>query len=114
MYACWHERIFIFTHYAHAHECTHAHTYMYTHTLTHKGSMGELLDELQQMKDVLSHSEADICKTVVDMPLKSVIKYLEEIHTIDKEDRLPTLIPSTICLQHFVSLRLQLRRSAKS
>lgn len=74
------------------------------------GSLSELLDELQEMKEVLNHSEADICKRVVETGLKPVVKYLEEIHTISEDDRLHKLIPSTVYLQHYVPLRLQLRK----
>ena len=59
------------------------------------------------MREVLGHAESEIFKTAGDT---SVVKYLNDIQMIDEEDCLPGFIPPTVCLQHYVSLRLLLRK----
>ena len=44
---------------------------------------------------------------LLQMPL---MQYLQEIYHLRKEDRLPSYIPSSILIQHYVYFRIALRR----
>ena len=89
------------------------------------------------MNEVLKHSEVHITKianeaahvrtTVTQiirskspfspppsLPQKPIMQYLQEIHILGAEDRLPDYVPSSILIQHYVAFRIALRRYVRA
>ena len=48
----------------------------------------------------------------VSFPQKPIIQYLKDFQLLCEEDRLPSYIPDSIFIQHYVSFRIALRRYA--
>ena len=50
--------------------------------------------------------------TTLILPQKPIMQYLQENHFLEDEDYLPSHIPSSIFIQHYVFFRIALKRYA--
>ena len=94
------------------------------------GSPDELLKELKSLVELLVHLEPSIVRTLATKPQvkgllqyvisiycnnpstiqRSLTKYLKKLQVCDTDSKLLSAIPAGILLEHYVSLRLFLRR----
>lgn len=96
------------------------------------GSPNDLLKELRSLVDLLVHLEPSIVRTLTEKPQvmdeltikmyvpltlvscciiqRSITKYLKNLQVCDSESKLLSAIPDGVLLEHYVSLRLFLRK----
>ena len=73
------------------------------------GPFDKLKDEIHSIHEQLSHAESEMAKNI-DLSKKPLTLYLMELQFVDENDQLPSYIPDTVLIEHYVKVRVIFRR----